>query len=153
MERYDKITSLFLLMLSVLICILSAKLPVGLGTWHDPGPGFLPFGSGLFLGILSLVLYLKSFRKKSAGTRASWFPKEQWVNLVLVLAALFVYAILLEVVGFFICTILLMFFLFKVMGGLRLAWAIGGSILFSLASYGVFDLWLKVQLPKGFLGI
>jgi len=153
MERYDRMTSLFLLVFSVVICVLSAKLPVGLGTWHDPGPGFLPFGSGLFLGILSLVLFLKSLREKSEAAKGSWFPQEQWVNLVLVLASLFVYAVLIEIVGFFVCTTLLMFFLFKVMGGLRWSWAIGGSIIFSLASYGVFDLWLKVQLPKGFFGI
>jgi putative tricarboxylic transport membrane protein len=153
MGKYDRITSACLLFLSILICILSVKLPVGLGTLNDPGPGFLPFWSGIFLGALSITLYVQSALKREQEGKASWFPKEKWLDLVLVLAALFVYAILLERVGFLVCTTLLMFFLFKVMGGLKLLWAVGGSIIFSLASYGIFYLWLKVQLPKGFFGI
>lgn len=153
MEKYDKITSLFLLFLSILICILSVKLPVGLGSLRDPGPAFLPFWSGVVMGLLSLVVYLKSIRKKSAEVRGSWFPKEQWINLILVLAALTAYAFLLDILGFLITTFLLMFFLFKVMGAMRWAWAIGGSIIFSVISYWIFYLWLKVQLPKGFFGV
>jgi hypothetical protein len=30
--------------------------------------------------------------------------------------------------------------------------AIGGSAIASISSYAVFELWLKTQLPKGFLG-
>jgi len=128
-------------------------LPIGLGSLSDPGPGFLPFWSGVFLGGLSIVLYVQSALKRQQEGKASWLPKEQWLNLVLVLAAMFVYAMLIEEAGFLVSTVLLMFFLFKVMGGMRLSWAAVGSILFSVMSYIIFYLWLKVQLPKGFLGI
>lgn len=153
MEKYDRMTSLFLVFLSILICILSTRLPVGLGTLRDPGPAFLPFWSGVVMGLLSLVLFFRSIRRRIEEKGESWFPKEHWVSLVLVLAALAAYAVVLDSLGFLIDTFLLMFFLFRIMGAMKWMWAIGGSIIFSLASFGIFDLWLKVQLPKGFLGV
>lgn len=150
MKRYDQISSLFWLFFALLICIQSIRLP--LGTWDDPGPGFLPLGSGIVLGLLSSITYLKAHLRKSQGVQQAWFPKERWKNLLLVLAALFGYTICLEILGFLITTFFLLILLFRGVEPQKWVVSILGSALISFASYVVFELWLKAQLPKGILG-
>ena len=48
-----------LLVLSLLICSASLST-LSYGHYHLPGPGFLPFWSGVLLGLLSLGLLFKS---------------------------------------------------------------------------------------------
>jgi len=143
-------SSLVWLMFALYICIESMRLP--LGSWRDPGPGFLPVGSGIILGLLSGIVYLRARGSKSPEVKESWYSTERWKNLILVLAALFAYAIFLETLGFLLGTLLLLIFLFRGIEPQRWIVSIGGSALASFISYVVFELWLKTQLPKGILG-
>lgn len=111
MERYDRISSLIWLALAILICIESLRMP--LGSFYDPGPGFLPLGSGVSLGLLSLGNYFYSRRKKIQEAREALYPKERLKNLGSVLAVLFGFAISLEFLGFLITTFLLLLVLFR----------------------------------------
>lgn len=146
MKRYDRITSLVCIAVAVAICFQSYRL--SLGSWRSPGPGFFSFWTGVLLGGISIIVYLKARLSKSQE-EASWFPRKRWRVLVLVLSALFAYALLLEVLGFLMTTFLLLLFLFKVIEPERWIVAIGGSLLTTLCSYALFALWLQVQLPKG----
>jgi putative tricarboxylic transport membrane protein len=152
MKRHDQMSSLVWLVFAIYICIESSRLPFG--SFHNPGPGFLPLLIGLILGILSfLVFLLARLSKETEKIGQSWYPKERWKKLIWVLVALFAYAVCLEILGFLISTFLLLVFLFR--AGIetqKWVWAIGGSAVASLSSYAVFELWLKTQLPKGFLG-
>jgi putative tricarboxylic transport membrane protein len=152
LKKYDRITSLFFLLFAVLICTESIRLPKGLGSFREAGPGLLPFFSGFFLGVLSLIVLLKSILAKTGEIRRSWYPKERWKTLVLVLAALSGFAISLDILGFLIDTFLLLFVLFKFVGLQRWIVATGGSLFVAMVSYVIFGLWLKVQLPTGFWG-
>jgi len=151
MKKYDQMSSLVWLLFALYICLESIRLP--LGSWRDPGAGFLPLGSGIFLGFLSIVSYLQAHLSRSEDVRDSWYSKERWKNLILVLAALLAYAIFLEILGFLLGTFLLLIFLFRGIEPQRWAVAIGGSALASFLSYAVFELWLRTQLPKGILGL
>ncbi|MFH1757887.1 MAG: tripartite tricarboxylate transporter TctB family protein [Pseudomonadota bacterium] len=135
---------------AVYICVESLRLP--LGSWRDPGPGFLPLGSGIILGVLSLASYLRDRRSKSKEVREAFYFKERWKKLISVLLALFAYAVFLEILGFLLSTFLLLTFLFRGIEPQRWIVAIGGSALTSFISYAIFELWLKTQLPKGILG-
>jgi putative tricarboxylic transport membrane protein len=150
MKRYDKISSLFWLLFALSICIQSIRLP--LGSWDDPGPGFLPLGSGIILGLLSGVAYLQACRSKSESLPESWSVMKRWKNLILVLASLFCYAISLEILGFLLGTFLLLIVLSRGVEPQKWVISILGSAAVSLISYVVFELWLKTQLPKGILG-
>jgi putative tricarboxylic transport membrane protein len=153
LKRYDQIGTLFWFIFALVICIESIKLP--LGSLYDPGPGFFPLGSGIILGLLSGIAYLQSFLRKSQEVRNFFHSKGKWKNLILVLVALFGYAISLEILGFLISTFILLIFLFRGMRGAeRQRWilTISGSALASLISYAIFELWLKARLPHGILG-
>jgi putative tricarboxylic transport membrane protein len=150
MKRYDRMTSLICLFMAGGICLLSSRFPVG--SWKDPGPGFLPLGSGILLGILSIILHLQSRLGRAEEINESWFRKEQWVKLVLVLATLLGYAIALEPLGFLISTCLLLFILFILVQPQKVIVALGGSVFTTACSYALFELWLKMRLPRGPLG-
>ena len=150
MKRYDQISAIFWMLFAVCIGVESLRLP--LGTWRDPGPGFLPLGSGIILGALSLVCYLQARLGKSDEARESEYLKGRWKNLVLVLAVLCVYVFSLEILGFLLGSFLLLLFLFRGIEPQKWIVSIGGSALASFLCYVVFELWLKTRLPKGIFG-
>ncbi len=150
MKKYDQISSLVWLTFAVYILVESLRLP--LGTWRDPGPGFLPLGSGIFLGILSGIAFFQAHRRAADGSRGSWISPERWKSLLLILAALFGYALVLDALGFLVSTFILLLVLFRFVEPQKWLVAIGGSALASILCYVVFELWLKTQLPRGILG-
>jgi putative tricarboxylic transport membrane protein len=149
MGRRDQASSLFWLLFALCICGASLRMP--LGTFRDPGPAFLPLGSGILLGILSVICFLKANRLPKIETKGAWIC-EHWRSLILVLGVLTAYAFTLEFLGFIIATFLLMVILFRGIEPQKWIVALGGGALTSLLSYAVFEVWLKTQLPKGFLG-
>jgi len=152
MKRYDQMSSLVWLILAICICIESSRL--SFGSFHNPGPGFLPLLVGLILGIFSLIVFLQAtLSGKPQESLPPWYPKERWRKLIWVLIALFSYAVCLETLGFLISTFLLLVFLFRYgMEPKRWVVAIGASAMASFSSYAVFELWLKTQLPRGIFG-
>jgi putative tricarboxylic transport membrane protein len=151
MEHRDRISSLILLVFSFLVCVESYRLPVGIGSWHDPGPGFFPFWAGVIMGVLSFLAYLKALRTKGEDI-GPWYSQEKWKKVLWILVILMAYAFVLERVGFVVSTFLLLFVLFRVVETQRWGLAIGGSLAVTILSYGIFDRWLRLQLPKGFWG-
>jgi hypothetical protein len=145
-------SSLVWLIFAIAICIESSRL--SFGSFHNPGPGFLPLFVGIFLGIFSIIIFLQaSLSDKSPKGNPSWYPRERGKKLIWVLAALFAYAVCLDYLGFLISTFLLLFFLFR-FGIEPKGWgvSIGGSAIASFSSYAVFELWLRTQLPRGIFG-
>ena len=47
MDRYDRISSLFLV--GVSLTIIGGSLAYSVGTWSKPGPAFLPLGCGVIM--------------------------------------------------------------------------------------------------------
>ncbi len=148
MKKSDRIASLVWFFFAVYICVESLRLP--LGTWRDPGAGFLPLGAGLCLGVLSGIdFYISRSRRPREG---SWYSKERWKSLLLILLGLIAYSFFLDSLGFVLTTFLLLVVLFRFVEPQSWKVVIGGSLAASVASYVVFEIWLKTQLPKGFLG-
>lgn len=151
MGKADRISGSFWFIFSVMVSIESYRL--GLGTLHQPGPGFLFFWAGIFLGILSVVVIIRAWgSKKSGEPEISIFGGQNMTKVVLVLISLFLYALLMEKIGFIIITLLLFVFLLGVIEKKRWFFAIFVSILVTVIAYLIFEVWLKSQLPKGLLG-
>jgi putative tricarboxylic transport membrane protein len=143
----DLTSALFWLAFAIFFSIESLT-QLKLGTLHQPGPGFFPFWAGVVLGLLSLILLLNSLRNQE---RLSLSGLKSW-KLLLVAGALLAYLLLLETLGFVTITFLFLFLL------LRLeykGWVFSAvsALLGALASYAIFQLWLKTQLPTGPFGI
>jgi len=149
--KRDQKSSLAWFAFALYICVETArKLPIG--TWGDPGPGFWPLGAGLILGGLAALVFLKSLPGKFSGEKVPWYPLHTWKQIVAVLLALLLYAATMEFLGFLLGTFLLLIFLFRVAEPQRWTVALGASALISLAAYGLFEKWLRTQLPAGIWG-
>lgn len=146
MGRFDR-SSLLLLFFSVFICLDSYWLK--LGTPSSPGPGFFSFGAGLILGVLSLIEFFKSSVEKHEQKK---IERGEKYKIVLVLAALAAYGLVLEWIGFLLSTFTLLIFLLRVIVPQRWTRVLVTAFLSSLCSYLLFEVWLKAQLPRGFLG-
>lgn len=135
-----------------LVCYGGLKL--GFGSFHQPHAGFMPFLSGLVLGLLALVDLISGIVnqwKEEKGDKKIW-ANINWGKLILTLALLFLYTALFSTLGFVIGTPLLLLFLYRVMEP-RPWWIVFTA---AVVTTGLFYLGFKVgldsQLPRGFLG-
>jgi hypothetical protein len=147
----DQVSSGTWFFIGVTICL--ASLQYKLGTLSSPGSGFLPFLSGLAIGFFSIVGFIHATIRKNRGeVWASFLKAVRWEKALIVLISLFAYGLLLELIGFFLCTLLFIGFLLRVVVPQRWLLVTGGSLLITVASYIVFEVLLKARMPKGFLG-
>ncbi len=152
MKRTYIINDLLWMGLAAIVCWGGLKL--GFGSFHQPHAGFMPFLSGLVLGLLALVDLISGFMNHWRGEKEDkviW-ANIHWGKLLLTLAVLFIYIILFSTLGFTIATILLLIFLYRVMEP-RPWWVV---IIASVITTGLFFVGFKIgldsQLPRGFLG-
>ncbi|HVN97864.1 MAG TPA: tripartite tricarboxylate transporter TctB family protein [Syntrophorhabdaceae bacterium] len=143
----DLTSSLFFLMVSVVVFVGSIKL--GLGTTRQPGPGFITFGASGLLGILSLVELVRAFTVRQAVQGEPMFKGTLWYRIILSALAILVYALVMPTLGYLIATFLLMLCLYIMMREQRWYWIIISSLLSSLASYYLFSKLLNCQFPDG----
>jgi len=138
------------LIFSAFVSYQSYKL--GLGTLHQPGPGFFFFWTGIVIAILSLIVIVISLRKRSPEeAQQPTFGKKNVTKIVLVLISLLLYALLMEWLGFLIVTLVFFIFLLGAIEKKRWSFAVLVSLIVTAASYLVFEKALQSQLPKGLL--
>ena len=153
MKKCDQWSGLFLLVVAALICWGSTRMPYG--SLHNPGPGFFPLWLGIILGAMAVALIAESSVHADEGKNMREIVREdvRWRNVFLVLGALVLYGGLLDVIGFLIGTFLLMILLLRYVEPQAwravIGWALGGTV----GAYAIFEIWMKLRLPKGILGI
>ena len=152
MGRADRISGGFWLFFSVLVSIESYRL--GLGTLHQPGPGFLFFWTSVGVGILSIVVLIRAWATVKAGKpEGPIFAKNNLLKIILVLLSLFLYALFMETLGFIPVTLLLFIFLLGMIE--KKGWWFSAlvSLVVTGIAYLIFQKWLQSQLPEGLLGL
>jgi len=125
----------------------------GLGTLASPGSGFITFLAGMGICLFAAIGVVEGTLRKRK--EHGWKPilgGVRWEKTFLVLGALTAYALLLSLLGFILCTALFVGFMLRVVKPQGWFVVIGGGILAALGTYGIFELWLKAQLPKGPFG-
>ncbi len=151
MDKADRISGSFWLIFAVIVCIESYRL--GLGTLRSPGPGFLFFWTGIVLGIMSLVLLSGVLRSKRAkDLKKPIFGKVDLKKIILVLVSVFLYTLLMEILGFIPVTLLLFALLLGIIEKKGWLITIVTSVIVTFTAYLLFNTWLKTQLPKGLFG-
>jgi putative tricarboxylic transport membrane protein len=148
---------------------VTQALGLRFGTVVAPGPGFFPLCLAAALCLTSLALVVNGWRTNRHGGPSYGPPKPPDARgapakprhpsdaggrrfaVIGTLAALLVYALVLEWLGFLLATFGLLVFFFMVLQ--RQSWlvAVGGAVATALASYVVFKVWLGVNLPGGLL--
>jgi putative tricarboxylic transport membrane protein len=152
MKRKDILSSLFWMAIGIGVCYGGYDLE--LGTLHDPGSGFMFFWVGILMIGLSASIFLRAIQMKADAGGVSILGKDiRGKKILVVLASLFLYAYTFTSLGFILTTGLFLLFLFKAIEPQKWSWAVLGALISTLAAYGVFQLWLGSQLPRGLLGI
>ena len=145
----DKWSSLVWLGIAVFICMGSLRL--SLGTFRNPGPGFLSFFAGLIAGVLALVVHLQTRRIPSSAEKSKplWMDKSRGRKMILTVLALLGYAVIMNYLGFLVSTFIFLVFLLRVIEPQRWPVALLGSLAASAAFFCIFEIGLQSQLPKG----
>ncbi len=138
------------MLLALAICIFSFKL--SLYARRGPGAGFMGFGTGGILFLLSLHLFLKNLFFPNRETLEGPILKNKKIN-VSILSALIFYALFLERLGYILDLFLVLLFLFAISKTMKWYAIIGTSILISLGSYLLFSTFLNIGLPLGVLKV
>jgi hypothetical protein len=102
------------------------------------------------MAFLSLMVIADARRAVSAETDGS--NGSNWPKVSLVLAALVLYGLLLERLGFVPTTFVLLSFLLRIGGEVKWPTALVVACVAVLSSFALFDLWLRIRLPKGMFG-
>ncbi len=141
----DLVSGLFWLAVAIFVAVQGISLK--LGSLSRPGPGFFPFCGATVLGLLSVVLIVRSLGRQAPPLRI----RPESSKPLVVVAALLGYLLLLESLGFVTVTFLFLLLLFRLE---RRGWAFsavsaGGG---AFATHVLFQLWLKTQLPTGPFG-
>ena len=148
----EQLGSAFWLVVGALIVLHAPSY--GLGTLSSPETGFMPFLAGLAMCLFAFIGVVRGTLRKRKGT--NWRPilrDVAWTRSAVVLGALFFYILSLPRLGFIPCTLIFLGFLFRCVKPMRWGWVMFWSLLCTLGSWGVFDLLLKVPLPKGVWGV
>ena len=148
-DNAERIVCLFWITLAILVGIGSYKLD--LGTFSQPGPGFLPFGAAFFLCLFSTVQLMVLSRVPDEKLVSRW-SEFRWPKVSLVVAILFAYVFALPWLGYLASTFILMLILFSVLRKMKWWIAISYAVLVVGITHLLFAIWLKVQFPKGFFG-
>ena len=141
----DFFGSLFGIFLGISVLVGSIRLHVGTPT--EPQPGFFPFVAGIILVVLCGILLVKDLSGRSPGGEAFG---ELWRPGILILG-LFVYAFVLDFLGYVIATIILSAIILRVLDT-KAWWKMAViSLVLSVGTYALFDRALDVSLPAGIL--
>lgn len=137
---------------AALVSFEASKL--AFGTSRSPGPGFLPLVCGIVLFLLSLLFVLQTILKREGPSSAEGSPWSgvQWQQVPATLAVLLAYAILLQRLGYLICTWILMTFLLWDRAVKRKHYVVIASLAVTVVTYVIFKGLLKIRLPVGVLG-
>lgn len=127
---------------------------LGLGTTGEPGSGFLTFVAGIFVSMMALIIYVQSYRMsvENQVELADLWRGLKWHRTVVIILMIIAFILLFEVIGFLICSFILLVAIMKGLEGL--GWKISLLIpsVTVLITYLLFTIILKTALPVGVLG-
>jgi putative tricarboxylic transport membrane protein len=120
---------------------------LGFGSFVRPGPGFVPFLAGAVMGGLAVIALIQSILERSAAERV--FDGRELRRVLLMIAALIVYVLIWNFLGFVVATFLLLLFLYRVVEPLRWRTVFIAAALTLMAAYLLFSTLLGARLPIG----
>jgi len=140
----------FWLLFSFYFAIESYRL--GLSMAHRPGPGFFPFIATLGIALIAAWRLIAQVRKGELNDSAEARMGDELGLVACVIAGIIAYAVLLDTLGFLVCTFLLIAFYLKVIAARRWPVSLSFAVTVALAAHLFFDTLLKAELPRGLLG-
>ncbi len=148
----ERAGSLFWLVLGA--AAVYGSLDLGLGEMGQPGSGFLTFVAGCFVALMSVIVFVQSYRSDPAKQRrvSELWQGVKWQRAILITILIAIFIAVFETLGFFICSFALLFVIMKWLEGLDWKTSVLVPALTIVGTYLLFKTVLKISLPAGIFG-
>lgn len=150
MTKDDRKSTLFFEGLAIAISVESIRL--GPGSFSNPGPGLVPLGCGLILGILCLIVFVLTFKNPSNLKEVVQGERVKWHSVISVLISMLGFGFLIDFLGFPLAAFLWMSFVCRWIGKMGWRGTFFISVVATLSTYLLFGYLLEVRFPRGILG-
>jgi putative tricarboxylic transport membrane protein len=152
LTRGDVIGGGVVFLFGAVTVLLSLGLPIG--TLRSAGSGLFPLCLGVLLMLLSAAFVLRPLvRAQGEEQAASPGTRRPSGNVLLFLGAMALATLLLNDLGYPLVSFLLLLALFRALGLKRWVWSVVLAFSAATVSYVLFVQWLKIPLPKGWIGL
>jgi putative tricarboxylic transport membrane protein len=143
-----RVSSVLLILFAAFVLFESREYP--LGSIDNPGPGFLPILLGVAIGLMSIVLLIKEWKKEKPQTESiSWPDRAGLLRVSLIFAVTLLFTVFFEITGYIVNTFVLFLVLLRPVGRQKWIWTLSISVGTTVACYLLFDRWLMLPLPRG----
>lgn len=153
MKKGDRVLSIICMGLSLWLIIESLQFDYL--SEFGPGPGFEPFWLGILLAMLSIALFIDTFRRRNGKQDAkSCLPGRKAlgrVGLIMLITAGF--ALSLNTLGFLVTVFLFVSLILFALEEVSILKSMFYGIMFSGSVFLIFSYWMEINFPKGFFGI
>ncbi len=139
----DRVAGAVIVLFSLYVMWEDRALP--LGTYHKPGPGYMPMLLAVILALAGLLIVLTGGTSPPFASLA-W---TEWRHALAILAGCGFTALALERLGYRLTVTLLVGFLLSVVERRRPVTVIAMALALSLGTFYVFCTLLQVPLPLG----
>jgi hypothetical protein len=153
-KRDETIGGVVLLLFGLVTVILSLKMPIG--TFRMAGTGLFPLCLGILLTVLSGIFILRILlqAKEVQVKRTSPVkPLKSPIKLVLFLGTILLVILFFNQLGYLLSSFILILALVRILGVKNWRFSLPLSLITAIACYLLFVQWLKIPLPKGWIGI
>jgi hypothetical protein len=150
----DEITGgIVIFFFGVATTLLSLNMPIG--TFRKSGTGMFPLILGILLMFLSGLFLLRLFLKTRTTLEKSPTGEIPGLSkqLVLFFGTMVLVTLLFNQLGYLLSSFLLMLTLLRVLGVKRWRLNLSLSFIAAVVCYFLFVQWLKIPLPKGWVGL
>jgi putative tricarboxylic transport membrane protein len=153
-KREEIIVGIVIFLFGAATVLLSLRMPIG--TFRVAGTGMFPLILGILLMILSGTFVSKIFlqgKERQVKEETSIESSESPRALILFLGTMVLVTLLFNKLGYPLSALLLMLALLRILGVKRWTLTLPLSFMTAVVCYFLFVHWLKIPLPKGWLGI
>jgi hypothetical protein len=154
LKRDEAIVGVVIFLFGLITTVLSLEMPIG--TFRMAGTGMFPLILGILLMVLSAMFVLKIFiqgKERQVKKEISIESSESPRTLILFLGTMVLVTLFFNKLGYPLSAFLLMLALLRVLGVKRWTLTLPLSFMTAVACYFLFVQWLKIPLPKGWIGI
>jgi len=150
-NHYNRISALFFIGVGMFFSFYGRTVEIG--AWSEPGPGFMPFWSGIVLTVMAVFLLLGSFKRKEWQVMPPFFPlADSWKRVLMAFLSMIGYLLLFKPLGFTLVTFIFIAFLLKTVFPQNWKRTLIVASATAILARLIFINFLETQLPLGFLG-
>jgi hypothetical protein len=153
LKREEMIGGVVIFLFGAVTTLLSLDMPIG--TFRKSGTGMFPLILGILLmflsGLFLLRLFLKTQAVREKSSTAAILGSSK--PLILFFGTMVLVTLLFNRLGYPLSSFLLMLALLRILGVKRWRFNLPLSFITAAVCYFLFVQWLKIPLPKGWIGL